>query len=254
MAVRPEEELLHAAKLRAGYGRNEVLHGLDLAVASGEVVALVGRNGAGKTTLLRCLTGIHRDPAGSVTVKGVPPRAGHNVAFCPQAPDAVLFADTVEDEIRATLAAVDGDGAAREWLQDMGIEELSTSHPREVSAGQRVLVAIAAIAATGAPLLLLDEPTRGLDREAKDKLAELLRDWARTRGATLFATHDVELVARVATRVVVLAAGEIVADGPPADVLSDSPVFSPQMTRVFGRGWLTPEQVAGALATAERSS
>jgi energy-coupling factor transport system ATP-binding protein len=96
---------------------------------------------------------------------------------------------------------------------------------------------------------LLDEPTRGLDPGAKDRLSGVLRTLADKGTAIMFATHDVELVASLATRVVMLAGGEVIADGTPADVLTDSAVFSPQTTRVFGRGWLTPEQVAAAVAT-----
>jgi energy-coupling factor transport system ATP-binding protein len=109
-------------------------------------------------------------------------------------------------------------------------------------------VATAAIAATQAPVILLDEPTRGLDPESKAHLIGYLRTHAVEGGGAMFATHDVELAAAAATRILMLAGGEIIADGTPADVLGDSHVFAPQMTRVFGPGWLTPEQVAGAMA------
>lgn len=151
------------------------------------------------------------------------------------------------DEIRATLEASGSEMDAARLLRDLGIETLVNRHPRDLSAGQRLLVAVAAIAATGAPVLLLDEPTRGLDAESKDRLTWYLRRRAEEGQTTLFAAHDVELVAEAATRVVVLAAGEVIADGSPAEVLSDSPVFAPQMARVFGPGWLTPVQVAAAL-------
>jgi energy-coupling factor transport system ATP-binding protein len=102
--------------------------------------------------------------------------------------------------------------------------------------------------AGGAPILLLDEPTRGVDPETKALLAGFLRGHAADGGAVLLATHDVELAAAVATRVLMLAGGEVIADGAPGAVLGDSHVFAPQMTRVFGPGWLTPEQVAAAIA------
>ncbi len=133
-------------------------------------------------------------------------------------------------------------------LEALGIADLAALHPRDVSAGQRLLVATAAIAAAEAPVLLLDEPTRGLDPSSKDRLARFLRSHASGGGAAMVATHDVELAAAVATRVVILAGGEVIADGDPGVVLGDSTVFAPQMTRAFGAGWLTPEQVAGALA------
>jgi energy-coupling factor transport system ATP-binding protein len=97
--------------------------------------------------------------------------------------------------------------------------------------------------------LLLDEPTRGLDHESKTRLVRFLRSWARRGRAVMVATHDVELAAQVATRVVMIASGDVIANGKPADVLGDSPVFAPQMARVFGPGWLTPEQVAAAVTS-----
>jgi energy-coupling factor transport system ATP-binding protein len=128
-------------------------------------------------------------------------------------------------------------------------ERILDVHPRDLSAGQRQLVAIAAVAATGAPVLLLDEPSRGLDPDSKRRLVSFLRDYAAQDRGVVLATHDVELAALVADRVIMLAGGEIVAEGPPEEVLGDSPVFAPQTARVFGPRWLTPEQVATAVAT-----
>lgn len=247
----PGDPLLIARGLAAGYDGTEVLRGIDLEVREGEVVALMGRNGAGKSTLLRCLAGSMRPTRGAVTVPAHAPRPGVDVALCPQEPESILFNDTVEGEIRATLAALPPgrrQPASGEILDRLRIRALARRHPRDTSAGQRLLVATAAVAATGAPILLLDEPTRGLDPESKDRLASFVTAHAAEGGAAVVATHDVELAAAVATRVVMLAGGELIADGTPGQVLGDSHVFAPQMTRVFGPGWLTPEQVAAALA------
>jgi energy-coupling factor transport system ATP-binding protein len=208
----------------------------------------MGRNGAGKSTLLRALAGVHEPAAGEVRVLGREPRPGIDVGLCPQEPESVLFTDSVEHEIRATLEARGLPDAAAPWLDRLGIVELASRHPRDLSAGQRLLVATAAVAATEAPLLLLDEPTRGLDPDAKGRLVRFLRAHTGDGRAAMIATHDVELAASVATRVVMLANGEVIADGEPSVVLGDSHVFAPQMTRVFGPGWLTPEQVAEAMA------
>ncbi len=244
----PASEALAAAGIFAGYD-DDVLHGVSLAVRGGETVALMGRNGAGKTTLLRCLAGLHEPRAGSVRVAstGESPRPGKDVALCPQAPDTVLFCETVAGEVEATLDA-SGGGEAGPILREVGIEDLAERHPRDLSAGQRLLVAVAAVVATGAPVLLLDEPTRGLDADAKEVLAAYLRRRAEGGRATVFATHDVELAAEVADRVVMLAGGDVVADGSPVEVLGDSPVFAPQTARVLGPPWLTPRDVAAALA------
>jgi energy-coupling factor transport system ATP-binding protein len=209
---------------------------------------VMGRNGAGKTTLLRTIAGVQAPKRGDVRVLGHAPRPGVDVGLCPQEPESVLFNDSVSGEVRATLRARRAADADAPWLDQLGISHLAARHPRELSAGQRLLVATAAIAATEAPIILLDEPTRGLDPQSKEHLCRYLRAHAAEGGGTMFATHDVELAAAVATRILMLADGEIVADGTPADVLGDSHVFAPQMTRVFGPGWLTPEQVAEAMA------
>jgi energy-coupling factor transport system ATP-binding protein len=207
----------------------------------------MGRNGAGKTTLLRCLAGLNPPSGGTVSAGDGPPRPGVDVALCPQDPDLLLFRDTVAGEMRATRS---GRREPIEELARFGIEDLHAMHPRDLSAGQRLLVAAAAVAASGAPVLLLDEPTRGLDVASKRRLIEFMRTHAAEGGAVMFATHDVELVAEVAGRVVMLAVGEVIADGSPAEVLGDSPVFAPQMARVFGAAWLTPEEVAAAVVPA----
>jgi energy-coupling factor transport system ATP-binding protein len=240
-------DLLTAESVGASFGHRVALTDISVALRSGEIVALMGRNGAGKTTLVRCLAGLHPPSSGAVAAGNRAPRPGVDVALCPQDPDLLLFRDTVAGEVRATRA---GRKEPPDVLSKFGIEDLQDMHPRDLSAGQRLLVAAAAMTATGAPALLLDEPTRGLDAESKRRLIDFMRSHAVGGGAVMFATHDVELVAEVAGRVVMLAAGEIIADGAPAEILGDSPVFAPQMARVFGAGWLTPEDVAAAVIPA----
>lgn len=240
----PDDVLLRAEKLDAGYRDRTVLRHVDLELARGEIVCLMGRNGSGKTTLLRCLVGLHEPEKGRVsTALGERPRPGTDVAFCPQTPEDILFKETVLDEIETTVRAARSDLVPGALLQELDIAGLADSHPRDLSAGQRFLVAIGAIAATDAEVLLLDEPTRGLDPEAKRVLVFFLRTRAEAGDAIMLATHDVELAAEIATRVVMLAGGEVIADGSPDAVMGDSPVFAPQMARVFGPGWLTVDQV-----------
>jgi energy-coupling factor transport system ATP-binding protein len=202
--------------LTAAHGPTIALSGVDLTVAAGEILTVMGRNGAGKTTLLRAIAGVHPPTAGSVAIDGHrPPRPGLDAALCPQDPGSILFAETVEDELRASLAARGRPGTPSAILERFGIGDLAGRHPRDLSAGQRLLVATAATVAGGAPVLLLDEPTRGVDPETKAFLAGFLRAHAADGGAVLLATHDVELAAAVATRVVMLAGGEVIADGAP---------------------------------------
>lgn len=239
------DPIVRVVDVTAGYGRDHpVLRSVDIELAPGEIVALMGRNGAGKSTLLRCITGIHVPATGTVTVDGHGPEPGRDVGLCPQSPEDVLFSDTVQGEIDATVWV--GKSESGDIVTELRLAGVRDKHPRDLSSGQRLITAIGAIVATGAPVLLLDEPTRGLDPRSKQNLGAVLKKLAAEGTAIMFATHDVELVAALATRVVMLSGGEVIADGPPADVLSDSAVFSPQMTRVFGPGWLTPEQVATA--------
>jgi energy-coupling factor transport system ATP-binding protein len=240
-------ELVGARTLRAGYDGPDVLHDIQLSVRAGEVVVLLGRNGAGKTTLLRSLAGLHGARAGRVTSGGHPIRIGVDVALCPQEPDSVLFKESVRAEVDATRQRGSMRTPVPELIDLLGLTEHAGKHPFDLSAGERLLVAVAAIAATGAPALLLDEPTRGLDPSAKSKLVSFLRAHARAGGAVVVATHDVELAAAIADRAVMLAGGEVVADGSPAEVMGDSVVFAPQTARVFGHRWLTPEDVSRSL-------
>jgi len=245
--------------LTASYGARIALEGIELDLRAGEIVALMGRNGAGKTTLLRCLCGLHAPDLGEVNAPGGEPEPGANVALCPQMPDNVLFKETVAQEVQVTLDArrIETNGPPRarsrrraeDVLRELGLLDLAAAHPRDLSAGQRLLVAVAAIAATGAPVLLLDEPTRGLDPESKSRLSAMLRAYVREGRVVVFATHDVELVASLAGRVVMLAGGRVIADGRPEDVIGDSAVFAPQTARVFGPRWLTPERVAEAMSS-----
>ncbi|MEA2517126.1 MAG: energy-coupling factor transport system ATP-binding protein [Actinomycetota bacterium] len=238
---------LVADRVTGAYDGHVAVKEVSLTVGGGETVALLGRNGAGKSTLLRILAGLHQPSMGKVSFDGRSPEPGRSVALCPQAAEDILFSDSVRSEVLATLAASRSSKDVSRYLEEVGMGAYAERHPRDLSSGQRLLVAIAAIAATEAPALLLDEPTRGLDPETKEALGACMRTWALEGRVIVFATHDVEMAAELAGRVVMMAHGEVVADGPPHEVLSDSHVFSPQMTRVFGRGWLTPRQVAAAL-------
>ncbi|MEU8906059.1 ABC transporter ATP-binding protein [Streptomyces mirabilis] len=242
--------------LAVRHGRVEALRRVDLTTAPGEIIALMGRNGAGKSTLLGTLVGLVAPAAGSVLVGGaVPHRTAprdlvRRVGLVPQEPRDLLYADTVAAE----CAAADEDAGAEpgtcralvsELLPDIGDD----THPRDLSEGQRLALALAVVLTARPPLLLLDEPTRGLDYAAKARLVTVLRGLAAEGHTIVLATHDVELAAELAHRVVVLADSEIVADGPTAEVVVASPSFAPQVTKVLApQPWLTVTQVREALA------
>ncbi|MEU4896587.1 ATP-binding cassette domain-containing protein [Streptomyces sp. NPDC044780] len=253
----PGEPVAEVARLSVRHGRVEALRGVDLAVRPGETVALMGRNGAGKSTLLASLVGLHEPASGSVRVgpgRVVPHRTRpaellRQVGLVPQEPRDLLYADTVAAE----CAAADQDagaapGTCRELVDRLLPEVADTAHPRDLSEGQRLALALSVILTARPPLLLLDEPTRGLDYTAKARLVEVVRGLAADGHAIVLATHDVELAAELAHRVVILAEGEVVADGPTAEVVVSSPAFAPQVAKVLAPlPWLTVRQVREAL-------
>jgi energy-coupling factor transport system ATP-binding protein len=244
--------------VRVSRGGRVVLDGVDLDVARGSVTTLMGRNGAGKSTLLGAIAAQHRLVGGRVRVgaQGIDPHARaprqrvRTVGLVPQQPELLLYADSVAAE----CAAADEDFAAAPGTARSLLDRISggidpTAHPRDLSEGQRLELALAVILAGSPEVLLLDEPTRGLDYGAKKRLGEVLTGLAAQGTTVLLATHDVELAAEVADRVVILADGEVVTDGPAREVLASSPAFAPQVTKVLlPQTWLTVAEVAGALA------
>lgn len=240
-------------------GRVEALRRVDLTVTPGETVALMGRNGAGKSTLLSTLVGLLEPTSGAVRVGGaVPHRTAprqliRHVGLVPQEPRDLLYADTVAAE--CTAADRDADaapGTCRALVSELLPGIADDTHPRDLSEGQRLALALAIVLTARPPLLLLDEPTRGLDYAAKARLVAILRSLAAEGHAIVLATHDVELAAETAHRVVILADGEIVADGPTPGVVVSSPSFAPQVTKILAPSeWLTVTQVREALAAAK---
>ncbi|MEV5975948.1 ATP-binding cassette domain-containing protein [Streptomyces sp. NPDC052114] len=242
-------------RLAVRRGRVEALRRVDLVVVPGETVALMGRNGAGKSTLLSTLVGLIEPTSGAVRVGGaVPHRTAprqliRHVGLVPQEPRDLLYADTVAAECAAAdRDAGAADGACRALVSELLPGIADDTHPRDLSEGQRLALALAIVLTARPPLLLLDEPTRGLDYAAKARLVTILRGLAAEGHAIVLATHDVELAAEIAHRVVILADGEVVADGPTEEIVVSSPSFAPQVTKVLApREWLTVAQVRRAL-------
>ena len=253
------------------YGEHEALYDVSLVARPGEVLALMGRNGSGKTTLLKLLVGLLRPKRGALRVLGhdiarmpVEQIAGM-VGYVPQDPRALLFHDTLREELAFTLknqeprtknqtaSRTEGSqypvlGSAPgeridAVLAQLGLAHLAEAYPRELSGGEAQRAALAAILIAGPPVLLLDEPTRGLDYAAKERLGALLRELARAGHTILMSTHDVELVAAYADRVALLGDGELVVGGPTHELMGDSLIFSPQIAKLYpGSGWLTVEE------------
>jgi energy-coupling factor transport system ATP-binding protein len=223
----------------AGEGPRDVLRGIDLAVAPGERVALMGRNGAGKSTLLRAAATLIDPVAGRV--------AAERMALLTQNPSDFLVRERVGDELpgAAGLAA----------LRAVGMEHAIDADPRDLSGGERQRLALAIALAgridgDGVPgLVALDEPTRGMDRGRKEDLHALVDRLAGQGAAVVIATHDVEFAAEFATRVVLLGDGVVIADGPSAEILSGGWYFATEVARVLDvPGVVTPEHGSAYLA------
>jgi energy-coupling factor transport system ATP-binding protein len=212
-----------------------ILRGVELALAPGERVALMGRNGAGKSTLLRQLAGLLTPTRGSIE------RAGR-VALLLQNPGDYFLHERVAEETSAAA------------LASAGLKQIATRNPRDLSGGERQRLALAIVAGDGQPAatLALDEPTRGMDREAKRELAAELRRRAGEGQAVVVATHDPEFAAAVATRAILLADGRVIADGAASELLAGGWYFATETARILGgaQGALLPEEGAALLRPA----
>ncbi|GGN16394.1 cobalt ABC transporter ATP-binding protein [Lentzea pudingi] len=241
--------VLEADDVVVRYGDVQAVRGVRLDIKEGERIALMGRNGSGKSSLLWAVQGSGKRTSGTVTVNDIDPKTlkpaerRQTVALVPQQPSDLLYLETVEQEcVQADTETGRPAGTCRDLLDSLA-RVPPEAHPRDLSEGQR-LALVLAVMLTGTPqVLLLDEPTRGLDYPAKAALAAVLKNLPTT---TVLATHDVEFVAEYATRVIVMAEGEIVADGPAREVVTSSPIFAPQVSKILGP-WLTVADVEAAL-------
>jgi energy-coupling factor transporter ATP-binding protein EcfA2 len=225
-------------------------------IFSGEIVAVMGRNGAGKSSLLHVIAGMTPPGSGSVSVFHRNPSelTGANrrssIGFVPQEPSDLLYGQSVQAECDAAdrdnnLSA----GTTIAFLNRLVPHISAHTHPNDLSEGQRLALVLSIVLAAHPQLLILDEPTRGLDYSAKQLFSLALREFAHEfHRPIIMATHDVELVAELADRVIFLAEGEIVADGSTLDVLLSSPAFAPQVAKVMSpKPWLTVSDVVQAL-------
>jgi len=204
-----------------------VLRGLDLDLRPGERVALMGRNGAGKSTLLRLAKGLAEPTRGRVA------RAGEVALLLQNPGDYLIHEHAVEDAGERGVAAA-------------GLGDRGQANPRDLSGGERQRLALEVVLAGEAPpaAVLLDEPTRGMDRVHKDALATRVAELAGAGTAVMIATHDTEFAASFAGRVVLLGQGTVIADGAPSEVLGGGRHFSTEVARVTGGAALLPEQGA----------
>ena len=211
------EPLAAVRELCAGWGRTspEVLRGASLKIYPGEIYAVIGGNGSGKSTLLKCICGMLRPISGRVRL-----RRGLKTAYLPQDPCMLFSQETVSQE------------APAEYLERFSLTELSSRDPLDLSGGERQRLALAKLLAGKPDLLLLDEPTKGMDAASKLALTGLLRDIAAQGCGVLLVTHDTELAAECADMCGMLFNGEILNEAPPAEMFRENYFYTTPMARL----------------------
>lgn len=244
-----------------------ILRDVSFAMGAGETVGLMGREGAGKTTLLQLVAGLLRPDSGSLLVDGEAVwedssrerSARRRVGFAFQFPEQQFFRETVEDELLYAagnfgMDASEARGRAARVMEVLGLsfEGMRGRSPFTLSLGEARRVAVASVLVTSPAVLLLDEPTAGLDGRGAAALLELLRLRSGPEMSALIVSHDAELLAECATRVLLLQEGRIAVDAPAAEFFRD-PVA------VRGHGLAVPEAVEvmedlGALGRASRAT
>ena len=229
----PAEPVIEVSDLEFQYDQQKgnVLDGINLTVRRGQFVVLMGNNGAGKSTLLHHICGLQKTRKGQVKLHGQPLKTlDRRVGMVMQNPDLMLFNSTVAQEISFGLQHGLGRGknlgSWRPLLERIGLGGLEDRFPLALSQGQRVRVAIASLLACQPDIMLLDEPTTGQDLGHIDDIIELLQEFTQTGGTVILCTHDTEVAARYAERVIVMTGGRVVADASPREVFSQDEVLS----------------------------
>ena len=248
------ETVLEASDVFFRYEKNsrDVLRGLSLSLKEGELYALVGANGAGKSTALSVICGIKKPLSGSVTIQG-----GKKIMMLPQNPQMLFVKNTVEDDL---LEMLDGDTAKKEKVSEMlkffGIERLASRHPFDLSGGEQEKAALAKILLSEPDILLLDEPTKGLDAHFKRDLGELLSKLCHRGVTILTVTHDIEFAACYADRCGMFFDGEIVSEGTPREFFSGKSFYTTdaaRMSRNIIDGAVLCEDIISAVGGEEKN-
>jgi len=237
------EAVLNMDRVWFAYGERAVLKNISLDIDRGGFIAVMGRNASGKTTLVKQLNGLLKPSKGKIRLDGVDTRKStvaslsRRVGYVFQNPNDHLFADTVEDEIAFSLRNRGADenhiaSAVEVMLDEFGLSQYRKSYPRNLSGGEKQRVALASVLVGEPEVIVLDEPTRGMDYVLKKKLVNYLDDYRRRGNTVIMVSHDVETIAECAERVVLLSEGRVVVEGSKREVLSKALLFSPQINRL----------------------
>jgi len=241
---------LQVTNLSTTLNNQKILNQINLRLGRGEILCLIGPNGSGKTTFLRSVLGL-MPMEGKRRLHGKDmdemnwAEIFHAIAYLPQNPNDLLFAESVKEELIVTLKNHNlnlNDSDLSAFLARFGLNHVKDRYPRDLSVGERQRTSLAAITIHKPEIIFLDEPTRGMDYEAKDSLSDFLRGWRNNNRAILLVTHDVEFAASLADRVVILEHGQIRFNGSPKKAFTSFPTYQTQTSRLFpGTDWITPE-------------
>jgi len=242
-AAAPREKLLEIKNLSYTYpdASEPAVQNISLTMGTGEVAAIIGENGGGKSTLLKNICGLLRPQRGRVKLlaRDIGTQKVHElvgtVGYLSQNPNDYLFHDTVRQEVAFGLKTGGGsmDESVDEILAKLRLADVKDVNPRDLSGGERQRVALASVLVRKPRVLLLDEPTRGLDAHLKNEMGGYLLDLAADGVSILIVTHDIEFVAEYARRVMIMFAGEIVADGDKRAMMNNSLYYAPQLNKMF---------------------
>lgn len=250
--IEEPETLLSIQQLSTNFGDQQILKDITLDINKAEILVMMGPNGAGKTTLLRSI--IQMIPSSGKIIYGDVhleemgfSEIIQHIAYLPQNPNDLLFAESIIDELKVTMKNHEQDFKTvniYEFLDHFGLAEQGHRYPRDLSVGERQRTALAAITVHDPEIIFLDEPTRGLDYQAKKSLSVLFHQWRQQGKAVVLITHDVEFAAHLADRVTILEDGKLVFTGSTVTAFTAFPAYQTQTARLFpGRGWTVPEDV-----------
>lgn len=235
---RSGDPLVEIKKLSFSYPDSQpVIREMSLKIWPGECVALIGSNGAGKSTLLQAIAGLLSGYRGSIRVGEIsgkklkPENLNHQLAYLPQNLEDFFLADTVSQDIMLTSEGKTQN--ADFWLEAMNLQGYWNQDPRKLSTGEKQRAALAAILASDPAIILLDEPTTGVDREHKKQLGKLLGDLCRQGKTVLWVTHDIDFASEYAGRMLFMHDGRILAEGPVEEQIQENIFYTSQAARLF---------------------
>jgi len=251
-----------------GYEGGRTIQNVSFRLEKGDFAAVIGENGAGKTTLSKLCNGLLKPSSGSVTVNGMDTRTtrtsriARSVGFLFQNPDRQICRNTIREEILFGLELTVDDPAERARRLEEALSEFkfdASRNPFSMSRGERQRIALASLMACRPDVMILDEPTTGLDYRECMEIMEKISERNRAGATVVMVCHDMEVVQDFARRVLVVAGGELIGDGPAGEIMTDAallarasvaPAQIPQLALRFGdlfRGVFTIEQMAAAI-------